>query len=434
MGDLNLANDSALEGQQLGKYSLLKLISAGSASSVLLARDPFIDRTVALKVAPDDPHENEAARETRHRRFFHEAQLAGALKHPHITSIFDAGTENGYCYIAMEFVPGSRSLETYAKADNLLPVGVATRIIAQCARALDFAHRRGTLHRNLSCGNVLVDPNFNIKLSDFGAALSRNEVVSSGRVPDAAEQESGPGTEALAQGVQQDLWALGTLAYRLYTGKAPFPFAPVQGAPLPRPAPLGELRSDIPEILQRILDRSLARNPTHRYRSGADLAGDLELVFDFLEEDQQSIQPPDKFALLAALAFFKDYPEEDLWELVHAAEWKHAVAGEPLLTDATAELAFHVLVEGKVAVEKRGRRLLELHAGDCFGEVGLFAEERRAASIVALEPATALKIRSVTIDRMPATTQQRFQRSFLRGMIQRLEQVTDLLIAELDKP
>lgn len=429
-----MTQDSALEGQQLGKYTILRLIGVGPSASVFLAQDPFIDRKVALKVALNHPAETEAEREIRQRRFFIEAQHAGGLRHPHITTIFDAGTDNGRCYIAMEYVPGSCSLERYSKADNLLPVGVATRIIAQCARALDFAHRRGALHRNLSCSNVLVDEQFNIKLADFGAALARVDEAPESLMHSVQEPEFTLSAEALALGVQHDLWALGCIAYRLYTGKAPFPDVIGLGSPLPRPLPLSELRHDTPAILQRILDRSLARNPAHRYRSGADLAGDLELVFDFLEEDQQSIQPPDKFALLAALDFFKDYPEEDLWELVHAAEWKSAIAGETLLSEGGFDLSFYVLVEGSVAVQKKGHQLLQLRAGECFGEVALFADGKRAASIVSLEPVTALKIRGATIDRLPASTQQRFQRSFLRAMIQRLELVTDLLLTELDKP
>ena len=426
-GGFFLADDSALEGQQLGKYSILRQIGAGPSTSVFLAQDPFIEREVALKVAPQLLNESAAEREVRQRRFFAEAQHAGALRHPHITTIFDAGVDQGRCYIAMEYVPGSRSLEAYAKADGLLPVGVATRIIAQCARALDFAHRRGTLHRNLNCGNVLVDEQFNIKIADFGAALTRLEgaPLDTDLVGDAANHDNSP--EALAAGIAQDLLSLGTMAYRLYTGKIPFAQGPQ------RPLPLAELRHDTPAILQRILDRALARNPAHRYRSGADLAGDLELVFDFLEEDQQSIQPPDKFALLATLDFFKDYPEEDIWELVHAGEWKSAVAGETLLSEGVSDLSFYVLVEGIVAVEKKGRQLLHLKAGECFGEMALFVDGRRGASIVSLEAVTALKIRSRTIDRLPASTQQRFQRSFLRAMIQRLELVTDLLLAELDK-
>ena len=166
-----MADNSALEGQQLGKYSIIRKIGAGPSADVFLARDPFIAREVALKVAKQMPEESAAEREIRHRRFFTEAQNAGALRHPHITTIFDAGVDQDRCYIAMEYVSGSCSLEAHARADNLLPVGVATRIIAQCARALDFAHRRGTLHRDLNCGNVLVDEQFNIKIADFSAPL-----------------------------------------------------------------------------------------------------------------------------------------------------------------------------------------------------------------------------------------------------------------------
>lgn len=412
-------DDELLASGQLGKYTLLRRLGVGPTAIVYLARDPFIDREVALKVALQNVTEHGGAAEAQRHQFFVEAQTAGGLRHPNITTIFDAGIDDGRCYIAMEYVAGGRTLEDHATPETLLPLAVATKLISQCALALDFAHRHGVLHRALDCQNVLVTENMQVKVSDFGVAVA------------ARDSSATSLADSMKDGIPADLLALAVLAYRLYTGQLPFATR-VTSATLPpgRPLPLTQHRAEIPEILQRILDKALIRNRSQRYKSGADLAGDLELVFDFLQEGPAWISPQDRLARISELKFFHDFPESDLWQIVHASDWRVVAEGKKILAEGEDDASFYVLVDGVVGVEKKGRQIMLLHAGDCFGEMGLLRGRRRAASIIARSSVTTLRIKGQVIDSLPQSTQNRFQRGFLLALIQRLELVTDALLSE----
>ena len=135
---------------------------------VYLAHDPFAERPVAIKLG-SIPTSAEAAR-LSHRIFFNEARLAGLLKHPNILSVYDAGEEDGRPYIVMEYVDGSRTLKDHCQADSLLPLRRVVEIAFKCARALDYAHRAGVIHRDIKSSNILLTPSGDVKIADFGIA------------------------------------------------------------------------------------------------------------------------------------------------------------------------------------------------------------------------------------------------------------------------
>ena len=411
-----------VEGSRIGKYQIVRLLSEDQLAEVFLARDPFIDREVALKLTPaegqDDPEFSAAQR----RRFFAEAQIAGALRHPNITTIYDAGIDQDRCYIAMEHVPGGRALDDYTGPGHLLPLGVVTRVLSQIAIALDFAHRQGAVHRQLTGANVLLGENLQVKITNFGVARSPNEAT------ETHQEDLTASDFSLAQ--QSDMFALGVLAYRLITGQIPFPSAPDAMTSLTRTPRLSEMRSDAPEILQRIMDKAFARNPAQRYKTGVDFAGDLELVFDFLDEQTRWISSQEKLGKVSHLDFFKGFPEADLWELIHAGDWVEVDAGQTILTEEADDLCLYVIVEGTVQVEKRQRQIVRLFAGDCFGEMGLMEGRKRGARINAESQVTVLRIGNAVIERLPASTQNRFQRNFLLALINRLESVSDTLVMD----
>jgi len=408
-----------VEGSHIGKYQIVRRLSEDESAEVFLARDPFIDREVALKLTPAEGQNDPDFSAAQRRRFFAEAHIAGALRHPNISTIFDAGIDQDRCYIAMEHVPGGRVLDDYATSGHLLPLDVATRILSQIAIALDFAHRQGAVHRQLTGAHVLLGENLQVKITNFGVARSPSAVIETPQENQAASDFG------LAQ--QCDMLALGVLAYRLFTGQIPFPSAPDATTFPTRPPRLSEMRSDAPEILQRIMDKAFARNPAQRYKTGVDFAGDLELVFDFLDQQTRWISPQEKLGKVSHLDFFKGFPEADLWELIHAGDWVEVDAGQTILTEEADDLCLYVIVEGTVEVEKKQRKIVRLLAGDCFGEMGLMEGRRRGTRINAESPVTLLSIGNAVIERLPASTQNRFQRNFLLALINRLESVSDTL-------
>src|SRR4051812_12051799 len=165
----------------VGKYEVKKLLGKGATGSVYLAIDPFGQREVAIKVLERLSNDPEEAR--KQLRFFqNEAALAGKLRHPHIVSIFDAGIEEhtggeSLRYLVMELVQGD-ALTRYCDAQALLPPQQAIGIVYKCCKALEFANTIGVVHRDIKPANILVREDFDIKVSDFGAAqLSRSEVT-----------------------------------------------------------------------------------------------------------------------------------------------------------------------------------------------------------------------------------------------------------------
>jgi eukaryotic-like serine/threonine-protein kinase len=273
-----------LEGHSLGKYQILRKLGEGNMAVVYLAQDPFIDRLVALKVALPDKARESIEPAAFKRLFFNEAQTAGMLRHPNITSIYDAGMENDIYYIVMEYVPEGQTLEHFTRANTLFSVEDISNILYQCALALDYAHRRGVIHRDVKPRNILLTPNKEVKLSDFGVAVVQSSL------DDAEPDHAGSPLYMSPEQVrnepltgQSDLFSLGIVAYELLTGKHPFTggnLEAINHQTLTRkPLAVAEYRADIPDVYQRIIEKALAKSPYYRYKSGADLAGDIALVF-----------------------------------------------------------------------------------------------------------------------------------------------------------
>lgn len=419
-----------LEGSSLGKYQILRRIGAGNMATVYMGHDPFIDRPVAIKVARTDTVGASENGEFYKQLFFNEAQTAGLLKHPNITSIYDAGVDRDVYYIVMEYVHGGDTLERYTDIGELLPVETVTSVLYQCAMALDYAHKKGVVHRDIKPRNILLTEDREAKITDFGVAMAP-----SGHAGNAAEHAGSPlymspeqvRRETAVSG--SDLFSLGVVAYELLTGKHPFHgenMDAIEHRILNTTAPrLRDLRSDLPEIYQRIVDKALAKRASQRYKSGLDMAGDISLVYDFLRQPTFKLTQQEKYNQIEKLHFFKEFQDGDLWELINAAEWLRLEQGHEIVQEGQADTSFYVLVSGEVAVRKGSREIVRLHPGDCFGEMGLITRRPRTATISAVTDVIAMKLRDSVIDRTSVNCQLRFQRQFLIALIERLEHATE---------
>ena len=425
-------DSDSLEGSSLGKYQILKKIGAGNMASVYLGHDPFIDRPVAIKVASPDKLPGDDDGELYKQLFFNEAQTAGLLKHPNITAIYDAGVDRDCYYIVMEYVHGGDTLERHTVIDDLLPVEVVTSILYQCAMALEYAHKKGVVHRDIKPRNILMTEELEAKITDFGVAVapSRHAGTSPKHAgsPLYMSPEQIRREEAVAG---SDLFSLGIIAYELLTGKHPFKAGSIDAIEYQvlntNAAPLDELRNDIPAIYQRIVDKALAKNVDQRYKSGLDMAGDISLVYDFLKQSSFKLTQQEKYNQVEALHFFKDFQDADLWELINAAEWLRLKKDEEIVEEGQTDTSFYVLVNGEVSVNKGGREIIRLEPGDCFGEMGMISRRPRTATIIAATEVLVMKLRDSVIDRTSINCQLRFQRQFLIALIERLEHATELI-------
>lgn len=269
--------------ERLGRYQILHELGKGAMGIVYRARDPMINREVALKAIPlaaeFEGHELEEAR----TKFFREAEMAGRLSHPHIVTIFDAGEDAGTAYIAMELLRG-RHLVEHTESSRLLPTQVAIEIVARLADALQYAHSCHVVHRDIKPANVMYDPpSGELKVTDFGIA----------RLTDTGRTRTGVvlGTpsfmspEQLAGRVvtgRSDQFSLAITAYQLLTGQLPFrgdsmPALMLKIAHEPHPR-IRSQRPDLPEGLDAVFDRALAKQPDDRYETCAALARALRDV------------------------------------------------------------------------------------------------------------------------------------------------------------
>jgi len=424
--------------KRLGKYEVIREIDRGSMGIVYLGHDPYIDRDVAIKVALSELLTNPDSGENYRRMFFNEAHTAGTLTHPNIVSIFDAGVEGETCYIVMEYIDGGETLKNYTKEDNLLPMEKVVEIIFKCARALDYAHGKNVIHRDIKPSNILLTRDKDIKIGDFSIAHVNKPDDTQTLPMGVMGSPHYMSPEQLREdriGTQTDLFSLGIIMYELLTGRHPFKsesFSKLVNSILnEEPVPLREIKAELPEVLEDIVNRALCKDLAGRYRHGVDIATDLSRAFDILEGQEEKISAEEKFNLIKELEFFKGFPDEELHEILQASNWQNYRKDESIIVEGELDDCFYIIISGSVKVVKNGKIIRELTAGDCFGEMGYLARTKRTASIIAGSKTSLLKINSTVISQVSLNCQVRFLKVFLRTLIYRLSATTEI-ISSLD--
>ena len=268
--------------QQLvdNRYRLLKSLGSGGMADVYLAHDDILDRDVALKVMSS----RYASDEEFVERFKREAQSAAALSHPNIVSIFDRGeSEDGTYYIAMEYLPGG-TLKNRILKRGALPARTAAAVALQMAEALRAAHERDVIHRDIKPHNILITGLGDVKVTDFGIAraAASSTMTRTGHILGTAHYISPEQAMGEPVGPASDLYSLGVVLYEMLTGELPYDADTPLGIAmkhvnghLRQPK---ELNHAVPEGINAITLRLLAKNPEDRYASDSELIEDLERV------------------------------------------------------------------------------------------------------------------------------------------------------------
>ena len=271
----------APELQRLGRYTLEREIGRGAMGIVYLGRDTAINRSVAIKAIPLASEFSDAELVEARARFFREAETAGRLNHPNIVTIYDVGEERGLAYIAMEYLKG-RHLSDHATSNNLLEPRRVLEVIARTAEALGFAHKQQVVHRDIKPANLMYDAGTDIlKITDFGIArLTGAGSTRTGIVLGTPSFMSPEQLEGRNVTGHSDLFSLGVSLFQLLTGQLPFTADSMTGlmqqiAEVPHP-PLRAYRPDLPDCVEVIIDRALAKNPDARFDSGAQMAAALD--------------------------------------------------------------------------------------------------------------------------------------------------------------
>ena len=263
--------------QRLGRYVIEKRIGRGAMGAVYLAKDPRINRAIALKAIPiEKEFEDEELKEAR-LRFYREAESAGRLTHPNIITVFDAGEDKGLAYIAMEYVAGI-SLRSYTDPTKLLAPKRALELAALTAEALDYAHNQGVIHRDIKPANLLYNPKEgSLKISDFGVArMTDNNSTKTGIVLGTPMYMSPEQLGADNLTGLSDLFSLGVTLYELLVGEVPFRASNIAvlmtKITTEDPAPVSSRRAGIPPSVDAVLAKALAKRPSDRFSCGAEMA------------------------------------------------------------------------------------------------------------------------------------------------------------------
>lgn len=266
---------SMVEKSLHNRYELEKELGRGGMGVVYKARDTQLDRPVALKFLGSLVDGSEEFRQ----RFQREARAAAQVSHPNILSIYDIGVEQGSTYIAMEYIEGP-NLNQYLGKKGKLPVREAVNLIGQACLALEAIHQAGIVHRDIKPDNILIAKGGLVKLMDFGLAKGYGARLTGSHVimgtPCYMSPEQARGGDV---GPKSDIYAIGLVLYELLTGKTVFSDGNVlQRQIVEMPPPPSKMEGDIPELLDQIIMKAIAKDPEERFASAGELSKYLRMV------------------------------------------------------------------------------------------------------------------------------------------------------------
>ena len=277
-----LVSDDLEVKPTVGRYEILMELGKGAMGTVYKARDPKINRVLAIKtIRFSDEFEEKQLQEIKDR-FSTEAHLAGKLTHPGIVAIFDVGEDYDLTYMAMEFLDGE-NLEKYCRKGSLLPIRKLLDMIAETADALGYAHNNGVIHRDIKPANIVLLKNGRTKVTDFGIAKSvSSSKTRSGIVLGTPNYMSPEQIRGGQIDGRSDLFSLGVVFFQLLTGELPFSGENLNNlfyriTQVRHPSP----RKINPKVIrpcEQIIDKLLAKNPDYRFRRAGDLARYLRIL------------------------------------------------------------------------------------------------------------------------------------------------------------
>jgi len=328
------AADDVSAKKKIGKYDVVAKIGGGGFGTVYEGFDPLIQRKVAIKTCEVGTPELRA-------RTFQEAQLAGRLQHPNITTVYEFGIEDDVPYIVQEFLTGA-DLDKVIATGVPLPIGDKLKILLGIALGLDYAHRAGVIHRDIKPSNIRVLEGNAIKIMDFGIAKAQNEaseITKTGMAVGSAgymspEQICGDPVDHRA-----DIFSFGALAYELLSGRKAFRsdnlFKLLEAIVKDEPEPLASAAPEVPAALAEIVHRTLHKDPAKRFQNAEELRDALISVHDNFDPMPVRVDaagtpvPANEAARMAALARFDILDSDPEREFDDLARLASQICGTP---------------------------------------------------------------------------------------------------------
>lgn len=301
--------NAAAAGRKIGKYEIVSKIGAGGFGTVYEGFDPLIQRKVAIKTCEVGTPEIRA-------RTYQEAQLAGRLQHPNITTIYDFGLDGDVPYIVQEFLPGE-DLDKRISQGEPISLHRKLKILVGVALGLEYAHKAGVMHRDIKPSNIRLLDGSAIKIMDFGIAKAQNAAVDITKAGVAVGSAGYMSPEQICGDPvdhRTDIFSFGLLAYELFTGRKAFRgdnlFKLLETVVKEEPTPMEELAPGLPPALYDLVRKAMKKEPAERFQNARELRDALVAVHEGLPReaaitDSHPLLPPDEAARLLALARYE---------------------------------------------------------------------------------------------------------------------------------
>jgi serine/threonine protein kinase len=289
-----------------GRYEIINELGKGAMGVVYQAQDPQINRTIALKVLRED----RVTSEDFVKRFLKEAMAIGRLSHANIVTIYDVGQDHGTIYLAMEYLEG-RPFNDIISESTLNPIEIATLAI-QLAESLDYAHKKGIVHRDIKPSNIMLTPDSQVKITDFGIARiedpSMHQQTRAGEILGTPVYMSPEQVMGQPLDGRSDLYSLGVILYELAAGRRPYSgenlTAIFRAITMDNPQDPVEINPSIPPGLSKLIMKSLTKEANERFQTGQEMADAFKSFIRELEADSVEKKPaPRKKPLALIIAF-----------------------------------------------------------------------------------------------------------------------------------
>jgi tRNA A-37 threonylcarbamoyl transferase component Bud32 len=421
-GAIPFAAETPAAPQRVGTYEIVKELGRGESATIYLGRELFPARDVAIKMY-DQRNMSAESRKLFQSLFLKETLLARRLKHPNITQVYDAATDDQRTYIVMEYAKEG-NLDRFCTRETLLPPERVAHLLERCCDALSYANANGVVHRDLKPANILMGADGEAKVADFGVAFSnlafdttRSMVVGSPAYMAPEQLEGKPAS------IRSDMYSLGIVLYKLLTASLPFTAAShvelarrVVAGGLPPP---GAARSGVPPQLDAVFAKATARDPEARYATWEDFAAELRAV---AQPGGVETNANERATQLRQLPFFRTFDPATLGEAAAMGRWFDLRSGMPLVGEGDPGYSFFVVVRGQVRITRKGTLLAIRGSGECIAESSFLLKSgaRRFSSVDAVTDCTVVEFSPDVLWLATPELKRRFDEAFLGTLAERL--------------
>ena len=409
------------EPKSVGRYEIVRKLGQGGAGVVYLGRDRYIKRYVAIKMSLPD---SDKSRE----RFFQEAQSAGRLNHPNIVAIYDADVYKDFCYLTLEYVDGS-TLKKSCHKDSLLPLKRVVEITLDACNGLDYAHKRGVIHKDIKPSNIIIDGSEGrAKITDFGIAQITGKTAEMG-VFGTPSYMSPEQAEDGVVGPETDIFSLGCVLYELLTGQKAFSgnnhFSIMYKIINDEPESILKIRPELPEILDRIIRKALAKDIAERYQTCMAFADDLRVALRGLTGAVQNEGMGDVVDYVHHIPFFHNFTRDQVGELASANNIIKIPKDKVVVEEGEISDTFYIVLSGSLNITKGSNIIAQVSDGECFGEMAYIAGQARSATVVAETDCILMEIPPSLVERLSNSIQLLFFKNFATTLVRRLSKTLE---------